>query len=553
MNGIWVVTANTGGNYTITRALDADGTPDGEVKQGISTYVEHGDLGNANWVLLTDDPISVGDTPLSWSLMSKVGAPTAGAGLTKTGNIMSTDVEAGQGLWYNGTNGAGQPVESSQLIVKVSDLVGTGIEADGSNNFRLATQGNGISGGGGTLLSVDADSTTGATVAPVSVTSNGVGVTVDNATITHVAGELSVDFSGNADGTTIEYSTSTLSVVANDSSAPGIAGVDLSSGVGVSIDNDTITHSTGTLSVDFASHVDATTIEYTGTTLNVVAGGITATEIATDAVDDTHINWGTAGVQVAADDIPTQSYTWTQTITDGANVQTILEELDQAITDNETPPGGVDSNIQYNNSSAFGGDGEFTFNDTAKAVTLGVRTGTVGTDSMIIGNNLEASAANTFATGLDNTASGANSAVVAGTAGTVTHANSVILGGSAITSDAANTAYVENLSIKGTPTTSTDSNPTYLVQNTTTGAVEKTQLGFAGGKYSANITGTGAATQFTVTHNFNTDDVMVTVYDPTGAKEDVNVTIGRPSANSVQVTFSVAPANAKVYRVVVVG
>lgn len=34
-------------------------------------------------------------------------------------------------------------------------------------------------------------------------------------------------------------------------------------------------------------------------------------------------------------------------------------------------PGGSDSYVQYNNSSAFGGDAEFTFNDTTKSLTLG--------------------------------------------------------------------------------------------------------------------------------------------------------------------------------------
>ena len=44
----------------------------------------------------------------------------------------------------------------------------------------------------GSSLAVDPDSTTGATVAPVSVTGNGVGVTVDNDTIVHTTGTLSV-------------------------------------------------------------------------------------------------------------------------------------------------------------------------------------------------------------------------------------------------------------------------------------------------------------------------------------------------------------------------
>ena len=62
-----------------------------------------------------------------------------------------------------------------------------------SRSTVLAAQGNGIAGGAGSTLSVDPDSETGVTVAPVAVGANGVGVTVDNSTIKHTAGEIYVD------------------------------------------------------------------------------------------------------------------------------------------------------------------------------------------------------------------------------------------------------------------------------------------------------------------------------------------------------------------------
>jgi hypothetical protein len=67
---------------------------------------------------------------------------------------------------------------ASQFAVDVSDFAGTGIEDDGSENLRLAAQGNGIAGGAGSILSVAPDSTTGGTVIPVDVSANGVGVDV---------------------------------------------------------------------------------------------------------------------------------------------------------------------------------------------------------------------------------------------------------------------------------------------------------------------------------------------------------------------------------------
>jgi len=63
----------------------------------------------------------------------------------------------------DGTNidinvGDGIDIVSDAVEVDITDLVGTGIEDDGSNNFRITAQGNGLTGGGGTLLSVLAGS-----------------------------------------------------------------------------------------------------------------------------------------------------------------------------------------------------------------------------------------------------------------------------------------------------------------------------------------------------------------------------------------------------------
>ncbi len=73
-----------------------------------------------------------------------------------------------------------------------------GIKDAGVTATQLASSvtGNGLSGGAGTSLSVSADSTTGATVAPVSVVANGVGVTVDNATIDHSTGTIGIKDAG---------------------------------------------------------------------------------------------------------------------------------------------------------------------------------------------------------------------------------------------------------------------------------------------------------------------------------------------------------------------
>ncbi len=71
-------------------------------------------------------------------------------------------------------------------------------------------------------------------------------------------------------------------------------------------------------------------------------------------------------------------------------------------------------------------------------------------------------------------------------------------------------------------------------------------------KYAATITGDGATTTFTVTHNLGTTDVVVFIYDLTDNYQvmpDVEIF----NSNSIQVEFATAPANGKQYRVIVLG
>jgi len=69
--------------------------------------------------------------------------------------------------------------------------------------------------------------------------------------------------------------------------------------------------------------------------------------------------------------------------------------------------------------------------------------------------------------------------------------------------------------------------------------------------YAETITGNASDTVFTVTHNFSTQDVQVSVWN--SSNEEVTTQNAAPTNNTVTITFSVAPANALEYRVVVVG
>lgn len=54
--------------------------------------------------------------------------------------------------------------------------------------------------------------------------------------------------------------------------------------------------------------------------------------------------------------------------------------------------------------------------------------------------------------------------------------------------------------------------------------------------------GDGSATAYTITHNFNSRNVMVSVFKNSGNYDEVLVDITRPTVNSVTITFAAAPA-----------
>jgi len=70
-------------------------------------------------------------------------------------------------------------------------------------------------------------------------------------------------------------------------------------------------------------------------------------------------------------------------------------------------------------------------------------------------------------------------------------------------------------------------------------------------KYAATI-GDGSTTQFTVTHNLNTEDVTVTVREAASNKELRTTTWRTTGVNTVRVDFAVAPTSNQ-YRVTVIG
>lgn len=94
-NGIYVVPPGPG---PATRATDFDAAAG--VTASAFAFVEEGtDNADSGWVLVTDDPITIGVTALAFTQFTGLGQITAGDGLAKTGNTL--DVGAGAGVIVN--------------------------------------------------------------------------------------------------------------------------------------------------------------------------------------------------------------------------------------------------------------------------------------------------------------------------------------------------------------------------------------------------------------------------------------------------------------------
>lgn len=88
-NGLYAVKARGSATtpWILVRAADADGA--GEVTGSLYTWVDEGTVNaSSGWILVTDDPITVDTTALSFTQFNGLGQTTAGAGLTKTGNTL---------------------------------------------------------------------------------------------------------------------------------------------------------------------------------------------------------------------------------------------------------------------------------------------------------------------------------------------------------------------------------------------------------------------------------------------------------------------------------
>lgn len=131
-NGIYIVQPSG----APVRAEDADTSV--EVTPGLFTFVEQGTTNaDSGWVLITDGNINLGVTGLEFSLFSVAGNILAGDGLSKTGDVLSVNVD-GVGLEIvsddlriaSGAAGSGLGWDAGVLSVNVAASGAVEIVAD---------------------------------------------------------------------------------------------------------------------------------------------------------------------------------------------------------------------------------------------------------------------------------------------------------------------------------------------------------------------------------------------------------------------------------------
>ena len=96
-NGIYTVTTvgDAGTPFVLTRATDFDSSV--EVTANVFTFVSEGTVNSdSGWTLITNNPITLDTTELTFTQFSGAGQVDAGDGLTKTGNVIAVNV--GQGV-----------------------------------------------------------------------------------------------------------------------------------------------------------------------------------------------------------------------------------------------------------------------------------------------------------------------------------------------------------------------------------------------------------------------------------------------------------------------
>jgi hypothetical protein len=253
----WVSASGTNRNYLAVQVDDSSLEISGDALQvkagGITDAMLDGSISDGN---LTEDYIQTSEVDGSTIEFAASSLNVVAAGITETelnASVAGAGLAGGGGtaLSVNATNGCEVVADNVQLDllsagglkltgveigVEPNDFAGTGLEDDGSDNLRIAAAaaGNGLTGGGGSALSVLTAS--GITLSGDYVVLN---PTAAGDGLDYTAGVLSVDVSDFA-GTSLEDDGSENLRIAEAAAGNGLTGGGASA-LSVNVDGTTIT------------------------------------------------------------------------------------------------------------------------------------------------------------------------------------------------------------------------------------------------------------------------------------------------------------------------
>ena len=131
-NGIYIASASTW-----TRATDFDGNPNGEVSAGNIIPVLTGDTQYSSlWVLVTPNPITVGITPLDFTLFSSPHELIPGVGILINGNTIAVD---GANLAGNSIAWTGNTFNVDISSGTLSTALGSKLDVSDFNSYTGTT------------------------------------------------------------------------------------------------------------------------------------------------------------------------------------------------------------------------------------------------------------------------------------------------------------------------------------------------------------------------------------------------------------------------------
>lgn len=286
-NGIYTVTdvGSAGTPFILTRAVDFDDSPVGEVSANNAAFVEEGtNFADTGWTLVTDNPITIGTTAIAFTQFTGLGSIIAGAGISQTGATLAVEFTTNKGLQFSGGGNTGGDSETLEVKVDASTInFSSGalyVPNSGITETQLNTSvaGNGLSGGGGSALAVNVDDST-IEINADTLRVKDLGITTSKLAATSVtAAKLGSDVAGaglaGGNGSAIDVVAADSSITVNADSlqvqVAAAGAISVGTGIQVNVDNSTIEINTNALRVKTSGNFTWTGAHtFTGGTITV--------------------------------------------------------------------------------------------------------------------------------------------------------------------------------------------------------------------------------------------------------------------------------------------